>query len=234
MLGLGVVALCLALGLTLFGLAEIAIIVLLAATLIAVIFTGAVQHRRDTIAASRMNTLAASLGRVEKILTTHFPTHLPAALDIATEFGERLQRIEEAVESALVGKHAELPSLMKSEFRRLEDQAGQLRARAIDLRSDISAIDPGSHIDGVRSELHAVAERIELQSHRRQTAMQRLIKEIARDLGTKEQLDYIAVNLDHVVSQIVSSTENADGLASAEDIELLLAQLIATSRRDEG
>lgn len=234
MLGLAAVALALALALALFGLAEIAIIVLIAATLITVTFTGAVQHRRDTMAASRMNTLAASLSRVERILTTHFPEHSPAALDIVTGSDERLQRIEDAVQSALVGKHAELPSLMKSEFRRLEDQAGQLRARAIDLRTDISAIDPGNHIDGVRSELHAVAERIELQAHRRQTAMQRLIKEIARELGTQEQLDHVTVNLDHVASQIESSAESADGLASAEDIELLLAQLIAMSRRDEG
>ncbi|MGP9583389.1 hypothetical protein [Brachybacterium sp. AOP35-5H-19] len=233
-LGLGAVAISLSLLLALFGFHEVTTTILLASTLIAVIFTGAVQQRRDTIAASRMNALAVSLSRVEKMLTSHFPEHSPSALDIVTGSDERLQRIEDAVHNGLAREHNKLRSQMTREFRRLEDQAGQLRARAIGLRDDISALDPASHIDGVRYELHAVAERLELQANRRQTATQRLLKQITQGLGTKEQLDYVTINLDHVVSQIESSAESADGLASAQDIELLLAQLLSMSRRAEG
>ncbi|MCT1429359.1 hypothetical protein M3G50_01065 [Brachybacterium muris] len=179
-------ALALALVLTLAELVDAAIIVLVASTLIAVVLNGVMQHRRDTLAASRVHSLSTALTR------------------------------------------------MKDEFRRLDEQAGLLRARAIELRSDVNAIGTASDIDAFRSDIYALGERIDLQAQRRQKAMQRRIEEITRDLGTKQQLDEIAKEIEHVIGQIGSPERDTDGLASAEDIELLLAQLLTVARRDDG
>lgn len=213
-LGLTVVALVLALVLALLGLVEIGLFVLLAATLLAVALTAAAQHRRDTMAASRTKALAAALSRVEESLSAASAAPRADETDLDT--------------------HGELSPARGDGIRGLEEQAGLLRARAIDLRNDIAAIDPARHFDLVRSDLHAVAERIEHQAHRRQTAMERLIKEVARGLSTKAQLDDVGRTLDHVASRIKDSADGADGLASAEDIELLLAQLMSTARRGDG
>lgn len=179
-------ALALALVLVLVGLVDVAIIVLVASTLIAVVLNGVMQHRRDTMAASRVHNLSTALTR------------------------------------------------MKDEFRRLDEQAGLLRARAIELRSDVTAIGTASDIDAFRSDIYALGERIDFQAQRRQKAMQRRIEEISRDLGTKQQLDEIAKEIAHVIDQFGAPDRGADGLASAEDIELLLAQLLTLSRRDDG